>query len=408
MKIIYVLKRILFFMTLLFYTTSCYNHQGYNSSVHKKLRKKFENREKLAHNRVEALFGVFNENLTVDEREALQLLYAYMPLNDLADYQGAFFLDQVRQVLKAKREMAWGKDLPEVIFTNFVLPYRVNNENLDTFRLAYYNELKLRASGLSMKQAALEVNHWCHEKVTYHSADIRTSSPMNTIRSGRGRCGEESTLTVMALRTVAIPARQVYTPRWAHSDDNHAWVEVWTGDGWHFMGGCEPAPDLDMGWFKEPARRAMLVHTKAFGDYEGKEPLVKHTENYAEINSLARYAVVKNLVVRVVDDTGSPVENAKVSYGLFNYAEFYPLATLLTDPSGTTSFTTGLGDLRIWATKKGLFAFDKVSGENRDTVNLILGPQVEPGLHLNWDLHPPLAPEVLPVSNKAKIRIVFD
>ncbi|MCK7531014.1 MAG: transglutaminase-like domain-containing protein [Marinilabiliales bacterium] len=45
----------------------------------------------------------------------------------------------------------------------------------------------------------------------------RTSSPMATMLSARGRCGEESTFTVAALRTAGLPARQVYTPRWAHS-----------------------------------------------------------------------------------------------------------------------------------------------------------------------------------------------
>lgn len=76
-----------------------------------------------------------------------------------------------------------------------------------------------------MYEAALEVNHWCHEKVAYRPSDSRTSSPLATVLSGYGRCGEESTFTVTALRSVGIPARQCYTPRWAHTDDNHAWVE---------------------------------------------------------------------------------------------------------------------------------------------------------------------------------------
>lgn len=52
------------------------------------------------------------------------------------------------------------------------------------------------------------------------------------MKTAYGRCGEESTFTVAALRSVGIPARQVYTPRWAHTDDNHAWVEAWVnGNG---------------------------------------------------------------------------------------------------------------------------------------------------------------------------------
>ena len=104
---------------------------------------------------------------------------------------------------------------------------RVNNEHLDTFRTTCYAELRDRVRGLSMYEAVLEVNHWCHEHVTYQPSDSRTSPPLSSMRSAIGRCGEESTYTVAALRAVGIPARQVYTPRWAHTDDNHAWVEAW-------------------------------------------------------------------------------------------------------------------------------------------------------------------------------------
>ncbi|MCK7536344.1 MAG: transglutaminase-like domain-containing protein [Marinilabiliales bacterium] len=185
-------------------------------------------------------------------------LYAYMPLSDLADYNGGFFLENIRLALKTKETFPWGKQIPEDIFRHFVLPYRVNNENLDTARAVFYNELSERLQGLDLKQAILEVNHWCHEKVNYQPTDERTISPLGAVKSTFGRCGEESTFTVTAMRAAGIPARQCYTPRWAHSDDNHAWVEVWVDGSWHYLGACEPEPDLDMAQFSAPAMRAML------------------------------------------------------------------------------------------------------------------------------------------------------
>ena len=125
-----------------------------------------------------------------------------------------------------------------------------------------------------MKEAALEINHWCHEKANYRGTDSRTSAPMGTISKTFGRCGEESTFTVTAMRTAGIPARQVYTPRWAHTDDNHAWVEVWINGKWHFMGACEPDTNLDRGWFSEPSQRTMLIHTRTYGRYFGTEEVL--------------------------------------------------------------------------------------------------------------------------------------
>ena len=151
--------------------------------------------------------------------------------------------------------MPWGKNIPHREWRHFVLPLRINNEALDNHRPEFYAELKDRVKGLSMKDAILEVNHWCHEKATYEPSDSRTHSPLATVSSAIGRCGEESTFTVGALRAVGIPARQIYTPRWAHTDDNHAWVEAWADGQWYFLGACEPEPVLNLGWFNAPASR---------------------------------------------------------------------------------------------------------------------------------------------------------
>ena len=158
-----------------------------------------------------------------------------MPLGDITDYSGEYYLENIDYSLKAREEMPWGKTIPEREFRHFVLPVRVNNENLDDSRKVFYEELKDRVKGLSLHDAVLEVNHWCHEKVIYTPSDARTSSPLASVKTAYGRCGEESTFTVAALRSVGIPARQVYTPRWAHTDDNHAWVEAWVDGKWHFF-----------------------------------------------------------------------------------------------------------------------------------------------------------------------------
>ncbi|MEI6822823.1 MAG: transglutaminase-like domain-containing protein, partial [Bacteroidota bacterium] len=198
-----------------------------------------------------------------------------MPLNDMAEHDGSYFLAQVRASFAARDYFPYGKTIPEDIFRHFVLPYRINNENMDTARLVFYKELKERLKGLSMKQAALEVNHWCHERVAYQGCDSRTSAPLSTIKNALGRCGEESTFTVTAMRAAGIPARQCYTPRWAHCDDNHAWVEVWIDGQWHFLGACEPDANLDLGWFAGPSKRAMMVNTTVYGYYKGKEEVLR-------------------------------------------------------------------------------------------------------------------------------------
>ena len=235
------------------------------------------------------LFDIFNEDMSLEEREAMMFLYAYMTPGDISDYSGEFYLKNVRLALQNRKETSWGAGIPDMIFRHFVLPVRVNNENLDNAREVFRQELMPRVEKLSMYDAVLEVNHWCHEKVIYTPTDIRTSAPMATVKTAYGRCGEESTFLVAALRAVGIPARQVYTPRWAHTDDNHAWVEAWVDGKWYFLGACEPEPVLNLGWFNAPASRGMLMHTKVFGAYDGPEEVMKTTKAHHQMHNAALY-----------------------------------------------------------------------------------------------------------------------
>ena len=304
---------------------------------------------------------VTKQELTTEEQEALQFLYAYMPVADVTDYPTSFFLENVRTSFEARKEMAWGKDIPELLFRHFVLPIRVNNENLDDSRMIFFKELKERVKGMGMKDAILEVNHWCHERVTYQPSDGRTSAPLATIRSAYGRCGEESTFTVAALRAIGIPARQVYTPRWAHTDDNHAWVEAWADGKWYFLGACEPEAVLNLAWFNAPASRAMLMHTKAFGDYNGPEEVMLRTSNYTEINLIDNYGSSARIDFSVVDAEGKPVEGARVDFKIYNYAEFCSVVTKYTAQDGKTFLSAGKGDMMVWASKDGKYGFVKAS-----------------------------------------------
>ena len=339
-----------------------------------------------------------------EEQEALDFLYAGMPLPDSVDYSRGFWEANVRMALKARREMPWGGKVPGREWRHFVLPLRVNNEDLDSFRMVYYDELKERVKGKTMYGAVIEVNHWCHEHVSYQPSDSRTSSPMNTLRSAIGRCGEESTFTVSALRTIGIPARQVYTPRWAHTDDNHAWVEAWVDGRWYFLGACEPEPVLNLGWFNEPAARGMLMHTKVFGDYGGPEEVVGRNACYTEINVTKNYADVATVKVTVLDADSLPVEGATVDYRLYNYAEFYPLVSKQSDAKGQSTLTCGKGDLIVWASKDGRFGFQKVSIGKDALATVFIDKDSTYTASFDLDLVPPVGKDNRPDVSAESMR----
>ncbi len=336
--------------------------------------------------------------LDSEELEAMEFLYAYMPLGDIVNHSPEYYLDHCRMTRRALDEMPWGKKIPERELRHFVLPVRVNNENLDDAREVFYRELAPRVKDMSMYDAVLEVNHWCHEKAVYMPSDRRTSSPLATVRTAYGRCGEESTLLVAALRSVGIPARQVYTPRWAHTDSNHAWVEAWVDGEWYFLGACEPEPVLDLGWFNAPASRGMLMHTNVFGRYDGPEDKVRMTPIHTEINVISNYAPQSaDLEVKVLDEAGAAVEGAKVEFKIYNYSEFNTVATKYSDPEGKASLTAGMGDMLVYAGKDGRFGFSKVTYGKDENVDIVL--EYEEGAyvpHIEMEVVPPVENAQLP------------
>ena len=331
-----------------------------------------------------------------DEKEALRFLYQYMPLGDSVDYTEDYYRECIHYAFLAKEEMPWGKSIPEREFKHFVVPVRVNNENLDRFRATYYEELKTRVKDLSLYDAVLEVNHWCHEHVNYKGSDSRTSAPMATVKTSWGRCGEESTLLVTALRTVGIPARQVYTPRWAHCDDNHAWVEAWVDGKWHFLGACEPEPVLDLGWFNEPASRTLLLHTRVFGDYDGPEEVISRNANYTEINVVDNYGKTAKTTFTVVDAEGKPQADLPVEFKIYNYAEFCTVVTKTTDEKGQTWLTSGLGCMMAFAAKDNKFGFQVFRSGEKNSITITLDHEKGQNDIFEFDMVPPAPTSILP------------
>lgn len=328
----------------------------------------------------------------VDEIEAtaLKFIYGFMPISDIVSYDIDIFLKIVRQALFVRNTVEYASKIPPEIFLNYVLFYRVNNENIEDYRLNFYNELYPRIKDKSMKEAALEVNYWCFEKATYQATDGRTASPNTVIRRAYGRCGEESTLTVSAMRSVGIPARQCYTPRWAHCDDNHAWVEIWADGKWYYLGACEPEPVLNKGWFTSAASKAMLVHSKAFSNIVSNELIAKQMPVYCEINNTTTYGKCKKTVVKVIENN-KPIKDITVQFEIINYSELFPIFSSVTDENGIVEFTSGIGSLHLHAHDNKRFITKLVDLNNSDELIVLDFSQAvnfKDGI-IEFDMNPP-------------------
>ena len=299
------------------------------------------------------------EALPDKQKLCMKYLYAFMPISDVFSYDFDLFLDYAKHGIFAYENASWKEKITEDLFFKDILCARINSEKIENCRPVLYEMFADRIEGMSLEEAIIELNYACFEHVTYKSTDIRTISPLNILKRAYGRCGEESIFTASVLRAFAIPAKQVYAPFWSHLDDNHAWVEVFNGENWHYIGACEPEPVLDVAWFTTASRRAMLVHSREF--YRNDNSFT--TDGAAKIvNHLCNYAKTKTLTMKVLEN-GKPLKDVLISFDVLNYSSMAQLTLIKTDENGICQFETGYGTLFITSTKGSKFV-ETIVGAN--------------------------------------------
>jgi hypothetical protein len=293
----------------------------------------------------------FKQLDSMDKKKAGVFLVAFMPLVDLAAMDTQTFVNNINYAFQARQEFPWCKEYDDEFFYHYVLPHRVSQEPIEDFRPFFYNELKDRLKGLkTLDQAAVAVNKYCDERVEFKTTQWRDQGPFETLKSGYGRCEEMMIFYIDAARSMGIPARQAWTPYWAHCDNNHAWTEVYAFGRWNFLGACEYADKLDEAWFKNPAKQAAMVMSVPFGlpdRDKTSEEIYKYVfeepDRYAIINSTSFYTKPGKLVATLVDENDQPVADAKVYVYVFNFGALRPIAMVKTSEMGIARITLGEG-----------------------------------------------------------------
>ena len=247
----------------------------WSTAVEQSLKKAKSNRPELE----KALRGV-----PQDQRKGMAFLIENMPSADLLTLQADFLLNNVELAYKARKEVPWGKDIPEDIFLNDVLPYANVDEKRDAWRKEFYDLcMPIVKECKTPSEAAQKLNSELFKKLKVGYSTQRKAanqSPKESIESGKASCTGLSIVLSDGCRAVSIPARLVGTPLWVDQRGNHTWVELWDR-GWHFTGACEPDPKgLDRGWFVGIASQAKkdvpenAIYAASFKKQDQHFPLV--------------------------------------------------------------------------------------------------------------------------------------
>lgn len=315
-----------------------------------------------------------------DLAQLIRWIYWSTPLSDWFTCDFSLYQKWAEQGLFLRDQVAYTRALPLDLFLNDVVQGRVNDEALVDCRGFFYDQIAPLIQPENEERTLLALNHWCAQQVRYQSTDIRTLSPLATFNSGFGRCGEESVFAVNVFRSAGLAARQVYAPRWAHCDDNHAWVEVWCSGKWRFLGACEPEEVLDKGWFNQAASRAFLVVSRIFCPQVPASEEVAGTCGQATLlNQTSRYAPTRSLRITVKDREDRPCPGARVTVGLLNFSEIAPVATFTTDAEGKGTLTCGRSSCWVRAQWENGLSEEVLVDREQDVLTLVVAsPEMSP------------------------------
>lgn len=236
-----------------------------------------------------------------EQKNAVQFLVLNMPDRDLQSLSAQFLLENVSYAYKARNETPWGKDIPEDIFFNDVLPYINIDETREPWRKEFYEMcMPLVQNCKTAEEAAQLLNETFFKKIEVRYSTGRkkaNQSPSESIEQGIASCTGLSILLVDACRSVGVPARLAGIPQWPNKRGNHTWVEVWDQQ-WNFTGACEADPQgLNHTWFERDAAlakkdsRMNAIYAVSFKKTDTSFPMVwsrKGNTVYAE-NVTDRY-----------------------------------------------------------------------------------------------------------------------
>ncbi len=250
----------------------------------------------------------------IAQREAMAYLIAHMPPEDLTKLKADFLLENVDYACRARQTAAWGKNLPDELFFEYVLPYANLNERRDNYRKDFHDKfLPAVQNCRTPGEACLALNKavFADLNVKYHPTKRPKpdQSPYESTQAGYASCTGLSILLVDACRAVGVPARVVGT-QWTKTPGNHTWIEVWDRQ-WNYLGASEIG-ELNQTWFAGNASQAdgsklpTRIHAACFAPTGTYFPLLWAPDNkdVAALDVTPFYTRRSHVTVNIVDKTG--------------------------------------------------------------------------------------------------------
>ena len=147
------------------------------------------------------------------ERPGMEFLLQHLPEADAKALSAEFLRREVAQATAARATVPWGKNLPDALFLNYVLPFAQANEAREDWRTDFTARFLPKVQHCKTPgEAAKLLNEtiFAELKVHYSTGRARADqAPSASIAQGKASCTGLAILLADACRACCVPARLV-------------------------------------------------------------------------------------------------------------------------------------------------------------------------------------------------------
>ena len=169
-------------------------------------------------------------------------MYGALYLDSLQSYRdietvdSAYLCNNIEWSFKVWQEQPWGKHVSFADFCEYLLPYRIGDETLTSWRESIYQKYNplldsLRASGVLDKEDPIVAARCLLDSIRKGGAVFTTAVPASLPHVGpevaqlkAGSCRELSDFVVYVCRALGIPCSIDFMPIRGDENDSHQWV----------------------------------------------------------------------------------------------------------------------------------------------------------------------------------------
>ncbi|MDE6499676.1 MAG: hypothetical protein K2K83_03095, partial [Rikenella sp.] len=161
--------------------------------------------------------------------DSLGLAVRYRSESDAEAMTAEYLIRNIDQAFEARERYPWAGHYSDDLFRRYVLPYRIDVEELTDWRAFFRERYEPMVDTLSeprtVRRVARLIIRDVNSRFGFHEEALMLKpafTPQEAFACGRGECNSVADIHVLALRAMGIAATKDMIPVWGTSDGGHA------------------------------------------------------------------------------------------------------------------------------------------------------------------------------------------